>query len=187
MPYTKTNWVNGSQPAISAHNLNKIEQGIFNATETSESNSQNIQNIIQILNNIQIGGEITVSDLLLLAHPVGSIYQSTNLTSPATLFGGTWEQIKDMFLLSAGDTYFAGDTGGSATNTHQHFQTVSNDGSVFYATVSPTRSRVNPQVRVGRATNFGQSENAAREDSTYEETINIMPPYTVVYCWRRTA
>lgn len=31
--YTKTNWVNGSAPALSADNLNKIENGIENATE----------------------------------------------------------------------------------------------------------------------------------------------------------
>lgn len=48
-------------------------------------------------------------------YPVGSIYISVNNTSPATLFGGTWEQIKDTFLLSAGDTYSAGATGGAAT------------------------------------------------------------------------
>lgn len=40
-----------------------------------------------------------------LIYPVGAIYISTVSTSPATLFGGTWEQLKDMFLLGAGDTY----------------------------------------------------------------------------------
>lgn len=45
---------------------------------------------------------------------------SVNNTSPATLFGGTWVQLKDRFLLSAGDTYTAGNTGGSATNSHTH-------------------------------------------------------------------
>ena len=46
---------------------------------------------------------------------VGSIYMSVNSTSPQTLFGGTWVQIKDTFLLSCGDTYSNGSTGGSAT------------------------------------------------------------------------
>lgn len=30
MAYNKTNWVNGQAPALSAENLNKIEEGIFN-------------------------------------------------------------------------------------------------------------------------------------------------------------
>ena len=50
-------------------------------------------------------------------YPVGSIYISTNSASPSTLFGGTWTQIKDRFLLSAGDTYTAGGTGGEAEHT----------------------------------------------------------------------
>lgn len=29
MAYTKTNWVNGGPPALSAENLNKMEQGIY--------------------------------------------------------------------------------------------------------------------------------------------------------------
>lgn len=50
-------------------------------------------------------------------YPIGSIYMSANSTSPATLFGGTWTQLKDQFLLCAGSTYNAGSTGGSANVT----------------------------------------------------------------------
>lgn len=52
----------------------------------------------------------------LAAYPVGSIYMSVNQTSPATLFGGTWQRIQDTFLLAAGTTYSAGATGGEATH-----------------------------------------------------------------------
>ena len=52
-----------------------------------------------------------------LVYPVGSIYMSVNNVSPATFLGGTWEQIKDKFLLSAGTSYTAGSTGGSSTVT----------------------------------------------------------------------
>lgn len=51
------------------------------------------------------------------AYPVGSIYMSVNSTSPASLFGGTWQQIKDRFLMCAGSTYKAGGTGGEASHT----------------------------------------------------------------------
>lgn len=41
--------------------------------------------------------------------PIGSIYLSTNSINPQELFGfGTWEQIKDVFLLACGDNYTAG-------------------------------------------------------------------------------
>ena len=55
------------------------------------------------------------------AYPIGSIYMSVNSTSPATLFGGTWERITGKFLLSATDngssgaSQAAGNTGGAAT------------------------------------------------------------------------
>ena len=55
--------------------------------------------------------------LLNLFYPVGSIYWSSNNTNPGTLFGGTWTQIKDKFVLAAGDSYSNGATGGAATVT----------------------------------------------------------------------
>ena len=56
-------------------------------------------------------------ELLLAAHPVGSLYWSSKPTNPAELFGGTWTQIKDKFILAAGDTYSNGATGGNASTT----------------------------------------------------------------------
>ena len=45
------------------------------------------------------------------AYPVGSIYQSTDPTSPAALFGGTWEQIaSERVLMGASSTHAAGTT-----------------------------------------------------------------------------
>lgn len=52
----------------------------------------------------------------LAAYPVGSIYMSLSSADPGTLFGGTWVRIKDTFLLAAGSSYSAGDTGGEATH-----------------------------------------------------------------------
>lgn len=47
-------------------------------------------------------------------YPVGYIYMSMNQVDPGTLFGGTWERVKDRFLLASGSEYDAGSTGGSA-------------------------------------------------------------------------
>lgn len=63
-------------------------------------------------------GTPQMTTLMNMVYPVGSIYMSVNATSPASLFGGTWEQIQDRFLLATGSTYNAGSTGGSATHTH---------------------------------------------------------------------
>lgn len=73
--------------------------------------------------------------------PVGSLYWTGKAPNdggnPNVLFGGTWVQIKDRFILAAGDTYTNGSTGGSATVTlttdqlpsHSHTGTT-NDGGV---------------------------------------------------------
>ena len=42
---------------------------------------------------------------------------SVNNTNPGTLFGGTWQQIEDTFLLAAGSNHAAGSTGGAETVT----------------------------------------------------------------------
>ena len=55
--------------------------------------------------------------LLNLVYPVGSIYWSSKNTNPGTLFGGTWTQIKDRFILAAGDSYSNGATGGASSVT----------------------------------------------------------------------
>lgn len=59
-----------------------------------------------------------VKKILDLVYPIGSIYISVNSTSPSTLFGGEWTQLKDRFLLGAGSTYIAGEKGGTTTHNH---------------------------------------------------------------------
>jgi microcystin-dependent protein len=59
--------------------------------------------------------------LLNLIYPIGSLYWTSKAPNdngdPNSLFGGTWVQIKNRFILAAGDTYANGATGGSATVT----------------------------------------------------------------------
>ena len=63
----------------------------------------------------QSGGGLSINDV----YPVGSIYMSVTNSDPNVLFPNTtWVPIEDQFLLSAGSTYTAGDTGGNATHTH---------------------------------------------------------------------
>lgn len=52
-----------------------------------------------------------IAEAKLAAWPIGSIYMSVSSTSPASLFGGTWERISDCFLLGASSSFPAGATG----------------------------------------------------------------------------
>ena len=164
-----------------------------------------------------------------LIYPVGSIYMSVNNTSPATLFGGTWEQLKDKFLLSAGDTYTNGNTGGEATHTlttnempsHTHEQYEHNHDGKYHSHNTSTEDEYFVTSEIATANNTSVSYNASgnrivdgqtngvpsfhhRESTSsslvtlYGETAsnkntggsqehNNMPPYLVVYMWKRTA
>ena len=50
-------------------------------------------------------------------YPVGSIYMSVNNTSPADLFGGTWQELTGRFLLGRSTGHAAGSTGGEEEHT----------------------------------------------------------------------
>lgn len=126
--------------------------------------------------------------ILSAIYPIGSIYISTNATNPATIFGGEWEQIKDTFLLSAGDTYNAGDTGGEATHTltvdempsHTHDYRRQN---MFANDTSPSYGY--------NAYSSRDASQAVKRDTTSGtgggQAHNNMPPYLTVYMWERTA
>lgn len=106
--------------------------------------------------------------LALLMYPIGSIYWTgkapNNGGDPNTLFGGTWVQIKDKFILAAGDTYTNGATGGSATVTltvdqipsHDHSFTPSGSVSV---TTNPTFSGTSVTTGGSSATNTGSESS----------------------------
>lgn len=77
--------------------------------------TQQLNNTVTNLNNT-VDTKVTnltktVNEYWKVVYPIGSIYISVNNTSPAELFGGTWTQITDTFLLSSG-TNTAGATGG---------------------------------------------------------------------------
>ena len=62
--------------------------------------------------------EVMKATLLNFCYPIGSLYWSSKSTNPSSLFGGTWVQIKDRFVLACGDTYkTVGATGGASSVT----------------------------------------------------------------------
>lgn len=133
----------------------------------------------------------STDDLLDKTYPIGSIYMSVNSTSPSTLFGGTWVQLENTFLYATSTTADANSTtstGGSATNTHHHWQTFGADANYIYGNLDKTSidSKVESHSRI-RVAKQNQSTDNMRFDTTYNETINIMPPHMKVYMWKRTA
>ena len=129
--------------------------------------------------------EVNVAQLV---YPVGAIYMSTVATNPKTLFGfGTWEQIKDTFLLAAGSTYNAGSTGGEAEVTLATKQIPSHNHAIFY----PNAGAGNDYAPIGYPNVGSKSTYWAVGSYTGDvgggEAHNNMPPYLTVYVWKRTA
>ena len=137
------------------------------------------------------------SEIIRAIYPVGAIFISTDSTSPATLFGGTWERIKDTFLLAAGTTYAAGTTGGEATHTlteaelASHIHQIRSDGGAKTYLVATNGSGSD-----GPDYSFDDSSHdyGGNVSGTFYATAtggnqphNNMPPYLAVYVWKRTA
>ena len=134
---------------------------------------------------------------------VGDIFVTTRTGNPADLLGyGTWQQIKDRFLLAAGDSYAAGSTGGEAEHTltidempsHRHtFASVAGTNGECFSdfgensaiqsggSVYPTR----PGFTKGA--DYGSYGYLQMQHTGNSQSHNNMPPYLVVNMWIRVA
>lgn len=139
--------------------------------------------------------KVDTKELFNLIYPVGAIYLSAVNFNPGTVFGGTWEQIKDRFLLSAGDSYEVGTTGGK-TNYELSANIGAVDGTTTalgYTTNGPTAYQLahGPSYVVYGASSTGFPDSVwnhstnVTEHGVNESYITIMPPYLTVYMWKR--
>lgn len=127
-------------------------------------------------------------------YPVDSIYISTNSTSPASLYGGSWERYgAGRALISASDTdsdFTAGTTGGSKTHNH-------NPGTfgaqVSLAAQDTVVQRVHLPPFKGDVRHIGNIYGGSFDASWgaaivgQSDDASSMEPYVAVYVWRRTA
>lgn len=129
-----------------------------------------------------------LSSLILEAvYPIGSIYMSVNGTSPATLFGGTWEAIQGKFLLGADSgAYKAGTTGGEATHTLTTSEMPSHNHAVYYPNAGADDHSAPGNYPDGPSdsTYYAVGSYTSREGGG--KAHNNMPPYLAVYIWKRT-
>lgn len=140
-----------------------------------------------------------------LIYPVGSIYMSVNSTNPSTIFGGTWEQLKDRFLIGASNNYVINTTGGQTSINYTPSGTV--QGHTLTINEIPSHSHEIQRELNSKApgsnwdwgspggydtnihsytssTGGGGSHNHGFSGT--QATITTMPPYLAVYMWKRT-
>lgn len=133
-----------------------------------------------------------IAEAKLAAWPIGSIYMSVSSTSPANLFGGTWERISDTFLFAASSSYPAGSTGGEFT--HKLTQSELPDYSLSVANGSnvirsKTGSFADAYVQT-QSSGWGipnwESKTVTVASGGSGAAHNNMPPYLSVWIWKRT-
>ena len=142
------------------------------------------------------------------SYPVGSIYMSVNSTSPAVLFGGTWEAMPAGRVLLAQGTsewgveYQAGSTGGEHKHqlsvgelpSHNHIA-ISNDAGTHSHTLG---AYANDSGGGGKGYWFDRSGSLdttkaagshnhviSISDTGNNNAHNIMQPYVAVFMWKR--
>ena len=131
----------------------------------------------------------------LTAYPVGSIYQSTSYTSPAALFGGTWQEIaQDRVLMGASYYHAAGTTveaglpnitgrAGADTDSGYYNTNRPNAGGAFYGGGKSYSWCAAGSQNPGRDLCF----DASLSNSIYGRSATVQPAAYYVHIWKRVA
>ena len=165
-------------------NINKLEVDCITSNQNNFSLDEegNLK-----VNSISLNNTNTDIDLI---YPIGSIYMNVSNVNPNTLFGGTWEEIKDRFLLASGENYQNGTTGGEKEHTltvsempsHGHSWTGVNDGTIVENIMGSYPLRIYQDKKINWN---GTSSSIASSGGS--QPHNNMPPYLAVNIWKRIA
>lgn len=115
MAYTKTQWNPGGAPGISAQNLNKIEQGISDAHDIAEDAKTQIE---EHKNDYKTHQGVPTGAILMWSGSADNIPDGWGLCDGSTyerLDGKgiiTAPDLRDRFIVGAGNEYDVGDIGG---------------------------------------------------------------------------
>ena len=124
-------------------------------------------------------------------YPVGSIYQSTDPTSPAALFGGSWEVIaSERVLMGASSTHAAGTT--VKAGLPNITGTLSDVMGSFYAYPSGSGAfsvkGIGRSLENGSGGNYGNiSFDASKSNAIYGRSSTVQPAAYYVHIWHRVA
>ena len=127
-------------------------------------------------------------------YPVGSIYQSTDPTSPAALFGGSWEEIApERVLMGASSTHAAGTTveaglpnlkGSSSGVASTAYPNVSNSGAL---SISTNNGGLAGYEGGSYGSNCTVSFDASKSNAIYGRSTTVQPAAYYVHIWHRVA
>lgn len=148
--------------------------------------SEQLANLTQ---QAETSGSGDVRSLILqCVYPVGAIYISSKDTSPASFLGGAWEQIKDVFLLAAGDTYTLGATGGEAAVQLTVDQLPAHTHSYSKAILmAPDRQYTTDVSSYGESYGSKCYIPSKRQSIGGSQTHENRPPYKARCVWKRVA
>ena len=127
-------------------------------------------------------------------YPVGSIYQSTDPTSPAALFGGSWEEIaSERVLMGASSTHAAGTTvkaglpnlkGSSSGVASTAYPNLSNSGAL---SINTNNSGLAGYEGGSYGSNCTVSFDASKSNAIYGRSSTVQPAAYYVHIWHRVA
>lgn len=127
-----------------------------------------------------------ISKIIDKVYPVGAIYMSTVATSPEELFGGKWEPINNRFLYASGK-YSAGASGGEETHVLSIAEMPAHNHDIYNSRNAPQKTQ-REYLDVMANWGYGGVESTASIlNRGNNQPHNNMPPYLVVYMWKRTA
>ena len=178
----------------------KIDTALYNnASDISDLNTNmstvnaKLENMLPDVGNVgsvlqKTASGAVWSNLFNLIYPVGSIYMTDDTTfDPNARFGGTWQQIKDRFLLAAGDTYTTGDTGGEAEHTLTINEMPQHTHKVLITSPSEPTHNWYYEYKTGSSKfTWNDTESATGiQNVGGSQPHNNMPPYQTVMVWKR--
>ena len=127
-------------------------------------------------------------------YPVGSIYQSTDPTSPAALFGGSWEEIaSERVLMGASSTHAAGTTakaglpnikGSSSGVASTAYPNLSNSGAL---SINTNNGGLAGYEGGSYGSNCTVSFDASKSNAIYGRSSTVQPAAYYVHIWHRVA